>query len=160
MTLFPLVCVQLKRVSNQTAAGKKRTLSALVIVGNGNGVAGFGLGKAEEAFPAIRKVCLYFSSRFILTISVQAKNKAVNYLYFIPRYNDHTCEFCSSYTLQVISIALTIHHRQYFGDLHLNFSNYSNPYITWLQGLVYNQDSIVIYVEHIATTQQQHPTGS
>ena len=51
----------MKRVSNQTAAGKKRILSALVVVGNGNGVAGFGLGKAEEAFPAIRKVCLCFN---------------------------------------------------------------------------------------------------
>ena len=37
-------------------AGKKRTISALVVVGNGNGVAGFGVGRGEESFAAIRKV--------------------------------------------------------------------------------------------------------
>lgn len=37
-------------------AGKKRTISALVVVGNGNGVVGFGVGRGEEAFAAIRKV--------------------------------------------------------------------------------------------------------
>ena len=46
----------MKRVANQTAAGKKRTMSALVVVGNGNGVAGFGVGRGEEFLPAIRKV--------------------------------------------------------------------------------------------------------
>lgn len=71
---FYSVVVEFKRVSNQTMAGKKRTISALVVVGNGNGVAGFGVGRGEESFAAIRK----------------AKNKAVNYLYFVPRYNDHT----------------------------------------------------------------------
>ena len=74
LTDFHSVIIELKRVSNQTAAGKKRVLSAAVVVGNGNGLVGFGVGKGEESVAAIRK----------------AKNKAVNYLQFIPRYNDHT----------------------------------------------------------------------
>ena len=35
--------LQLKRVANQTKAGKKRTVSALVVVGNGRGAAGTSL---------------------------------------------------------------------------------------------------------------------
>ena len=71
---FYSVMVDLKRVSNQTPTGRKRTLSATVLVGNGNGLVGFGVGRGEKSLAAIRK----------------AKNKAVNYLQFIPRYNDHT----------------------------------------------------------------------
>ena len=71
---FHSVVVEFKRVANQTAAGKKRTLSAVVVVGNGDGVVGFGVGRGEESFTAIRK----------------AKNKAVNYLHYVPRYNDYT----------------------------------------------------------------------
>ena len=32
--------MQLKRVANQTKGGKKRTVSCLVVVGNGNGLVG------------------------------------------------------------------------------------------------------------------------
>ena len=74
-------------------AGKKRTISALVVVGNGSGVAGFGVGRGEEAMAAIRKVRDFLSNNDIRNISIQAKNKAVNYLFFIPRYGDHTCKF-------------------------------------------------------------------
>ncbi len=74
LTDYRSVVIELKRVVNQTRGGKKRTVSALVVVGNGNGAAGFAVGKAEESIPAIRK----------------AKNRAVNYLHFIPRCDSHT----------------------------------------------------------------------
>lgn len=74
LTAFRSVVIELKRVVNQTAGGKKRTVSALVVVGNGNGAAGFAVGKGEDVKTALRK----------------AKNKAVNYLQFIPRCDDHT----------------------------------------------------------------------
>ena len=74
LTDFYSVMIDLKRVSNQTSTGKKRTVSATVLVGNGNGLVGFAVGRSEMAMAAIRK----------------AKNKAVNYLQFIPRYDNHT----------------------------------------------------------------------
>lgn len=74
LTSFRSIVMELKRVSNQTKGGKKRTVSALVVVGNGNGVAGFAVGRSEETKAAIRK----------------AKNKAVNYLQMIPRLENHT----------------------------------------------------------------------
>ncbi|XP_063774147.1 small ribosomal subunit protein uS5m isoform X2 [Pseudophryne corroboree] len=67
--------IELKGVFNMTAKeGRKRTTSALVIVGNGKGAAGFAVGKASDRLVALRK----------------AKNRAVQYLHYIERYNDHT----------------------------------------------------------------------
>ncbi|KAM5164778.1 small ribosomal subunit protein uS5m [Mantella aurantiaca] len=72
---FECRVIELKRVSNMTARdGRKRTLSVLVVVGNGNGAAGFAVGKAEDRIIALRK----------------AKNRAVHYLHYIERYNNHT----------------------------------------------------------------------
>ena len=80
-----IVICQMKKVANQTKGGKKRTVSALVVVGNGNGMAGqyrlcqayitvppspptitshphllpcagFAVGRGEELRAAIRKV--------------------------------------------------------------------------------------------------------
>ncbi|KAG7228492.1 hypothetical protein INR49_007665, partial [Caranx melampygus] len=67
--------IEVKSVFNMTAKeGRKRSISALVAVGNGNGAAGFALGKAADRNTALRK----------------AKNRAIHYLYYIDRYNDHT----------------------------------------------------------------------
>ncbi|XP_040906367.1 28S ribosomal protein S5, mitochondrial [Toxotes jaculatrix] len=67
--------IELKSVFNMTAKeGRKRSISALVAVGNGKGAAGFALGKAADRTTALRK----------------AKNRAIHYLYYIDRYNDHT----------------------------------------------------------------------
>ncbi|XP_078256395.1 small ribosomal subunit protein uS5m [Rhinoraja longicauda] len=67
--------IEVKSVFNMTAKeGRKRSISALVVVGNGNGAAGFALGKAPDRPTALRK----------------AKNRAIHYLHFIERYNDHT----------------------------------------------------------------------
>lgn len=67
--------IEVKSVFNMTAKeGRKRSISCLVAVGNGNGAAGFALGKAADRNTALRK----------------AKNRAIHYLYYIERYNDHT----------------------------------------------------------------------
>uniref|UniRef100_A0A3P9CWX2 Small ribosomal subunit protein uS5m n=1 Tax=Maylandia zebra TaxID=106582 RepID=A0A3P9CWX2_9CICH len=66
--------IEVKSVFNMTAKeGRKRSISCLVAVGNGNGAA-FALGKAADRNTALRK----------------AKNRAIHYLYYIERYNDHT----------------------------------------------------------------------
>ncbi|XP_072546649.1 small ribosomal subunit protein uS5m [Salminus brasiliensis] len=67
--------LQVKTVFNMTAKeGRKRSISCLVAVGNGNGAAGFALGKAADRTTALRK----------------AKNRAIHYLHYIERYNNHT----------------------------------------------------------------------
>uniref|UniRef100_A0A665TPL8 Small ribosomal subunit protein uS5m n=1 Tax=Echeneis naucrates TaxID=173247 RepID=A0A665TPL8_ECHNA len=67
--------IEVKSVFNMTAKeGRKRSISCLVAVGNGNGAAGFALGKAADRTTALRK----------------AKNRAIHYLYYIDRYNNHT----------------------------------------------------------------------
>ena len=48
-----LVCV--KRVSKTVKGGRIMKFSALVVVGDGNGVVGFGMGKSNEVPDAIRK---------------------------------------------------------------------------------------------------------
>ncbi|XP_007551176.1 small ribosomal subunit protein uS5m [Poecilia formosa] len=67
--------IEVKSVFNMTAKeGRKRSISCLVAVGNGNGVAGFALGKAADRNAALRK----------------AKNRAKRHLYHIERFNNHT----------------------------------------------------------------------
>ncbi|KAG8583716.1 hypothetical protein GDO81_008514, partial [Engystomops pustulosus] len=72
---FDCRVIELKSVFNMTAKeGRKRSVSALVAVGNGKGAAGFALGKASDRMIALRK----------------AKNRAVQYLHYIERYDNHT----------------------------------------------------------------------
>lgn len=66
---------QYKAVFNMTGnLGRKRSISAFVVTGNGRGLAGFALGKAIDG----------------KTSSVTAKNRAGQKLMFIERYNEHT----------------------------------------------------------------------
>ena len=47
--------VAIKRVSKTVKGGRVMKFSALVVVGNGDGIVGFGIGKAAEVPDAIRK---------------------------------------------------------------------------------------------------------
>ena len=49
--------VAVKRVSKTVKGGRIMKLSALVVVGDGNGTVGFGIGKASEFSEAVRKGC-------------------------------------------------------------------------------------------------------
>ncbi|KAI9533463.1 28S ribosomal protein S5, mitochondrial [Dissostichus eleginoides] len=67
--------IEVKTVFKMTAKeGRKRSMSCLVAVGNGNGAAGFAVGKAADRNTALRK----------------AKNRAIHYLHYIELYNDMT----------------------------------------------------------------------
>ncbi|XP_024069701.1 28S ribosomal protein S5, mitochondrial [Terrapene carolina triunguis] len=67
--------IEVKHVFNMTAKeGRRRSVSALVVVGNGNGAAGFAVGKASDKMTALRK----------------AKNRAIHYLHYVERYQNHT----------------------------------------------------------------------
>ncbi|KAI9310000.1 ribosomal protein S5, C-terminal domain-containing protein [Dichotomocladium elegans] len=63
-----------KRVVNMNGKGKQPSMYALVVVGNGNGLAGYGEGKDEEAARAVLK----------------ATNKAIKNLRYFERYDDRT----------------------------------------------------------------------
>ncbi|KAM5228051.1 small ribosomal subunit protein uS5m [Ctenodactylus gundi] len=72
---FDTRILEVRNVFNMTAKeGRKKSVRVLVAVGNGKGAAGFAIGKATERVDAFRK----------------AKNKAVHYLHYIERYEDHT----------------------------------------------------------------------
>ncbi|XP_042629321.1 28S ribosomal protein S5, mitochondrial-like [Cyprinus carpio] len=69
--------IEVKRAFNVTAKeSRKRSISSLVAVGNGNGAAGFALGRAADK-NTLRKV---------------SKKRAMHYLYYTERYNNHTSE--------------------------------------------------------------------
>lgn len=72
---FDSIVLELKSVFNMTGnLGRKRQISCFVVTGNGQGLAGFGLGKALEGKTALKT----------------AKNRAGQRLIYIERYNNHT----------------------------------------------------------------------
>ncbi|CAO3594038.1 unnamed protein product [Absidia cylindrospora] len=64
----------IKRVVNMNGKGKQPSMYALVVVGNGNGLAGYGEGKDEESARAVKK----------------ATNRAIKNLRYIDRYDSRT----------------------------------------------------------------------
>jgi small subunit ribosomal protein S5 len=64
----------IKRVVNMNGKGKQPSMYALVVVGNGNGLAGYGEGKDEEATRAVRK----------------ATNRAIKNMRYFDRYDNRT----------------------------------------------------------------------
>lgn len=54
-TPFEEKLVSVQRVTKVTKGGRTFSFSAVVVIGNGNGVVGYGLGKAKEATAAIQK---------------------------------------------------------------------------------------------------------
>lgn len=72
---FETWILQSKLVTCMTGnLGRKGRVSALVVTGNGNGLAGFSLAKAPLAKAALLK----------------AKNRAGQRLIYVPRYKEHT----------------------------------------------------------------------
>ncbi|XP_015597786.1 28S ribosomal protein S5, mitochondrial [Cephus cinctus] len=72
---FDTRVLEFKIVTNMTGnMGRKRRTSAFVITGNGNGLAGFALGKALDSRAALKT----------------AKNRAAQKLIYINMYNNHT----------------------------------------------------------------------
>lgn len=72
---FETVVLESKAVTNMTGnLGRKRQMSMFVVTGNGNGLAGFGLGKAIDGKASLKV----------------AKNRAGQRLMYIERYNGHT----------------------------------------------------------------------
>lgn len=72
---FDTIVLELKSVFNMTGnLGRKRQISCFVVTGNGQGLAGFGLGKSLEGKTALKT----------------AKNRAGQRLMYIERYNNHT----------------------------------------------------------------------
>ncbi|OZJ05904.1 hypothetical protein BZG36_01172 [Bifiguratus adelaidae] len=63
-----------KRVVNMNGKGKQPSMYALVVVGNGQGLAGYGEGKDEEASRAVRK----------------ATQRAIKNMRYFERYDDRT----------------------------------------------------------------------
>ena len=49
----------IRRVSKKTTGGNHITFSALVVVGDGKGSVGIGLGRSQEVPPAIKKAISY-----------------------------------------------------------------------------------------------------
>ncbi|EFN58153.1 hypothetical protein CHLNCDRAFT_141951 [Chlorella variabilis] len=71
---FRMKVVDVNRTCKGTRTGGLYRYSCMVVVGNGNGVLGWGQGKAAEVNDAVQK----------------AYQRACRNLYPIPRYNDHT----------------------------------------------------------------------
>lgn len=64
--------VHISRVAKVVKGGKRFSFSALVVVGDGNGRVGFGLGKAKEVPQAIRKATDY-AKREMIRVPVQGE---------------------------------------------------------------------------------------
>ena len=67
--------VAINRVSKTVKGGRVMKFSALVVVGDGNGTVGFGLGKSGEVPDAIRKGIRYAGEHIIRKEGKAGKGK-------------------------------------------------------------------------------------
>jgi small subunit ribosomal protein S5 len=55
----------IRRVARVNSGGKVRTVSALVAVGNGNGMLGIGMGRGKDGQTAVRKAAIKAESEMV-----------------------------------------------------------------------------------------------
>ncbi|KAL1930343.1 hypothetical protein VTP01DRAFT_10505 [Rhizomucor pusillus] len=79
-----------KRVVNMNGKGKQPSMYALVVVGNGKGLAGYGEGKDDEASRAIQK----------------ATNRAIRNLRYFHRYDDRTIAMDIEHKFHAVKLEL------------------------------------------------------
>ncbi|KAI8055482.1 hypothetical protein BDF22DRAFT_677340 [Syncephalis plumigaleata] len=97
--------LSLRRTVNMTRKGKVPSMSALVVVGNGQGAAGYGEGKAEDVPNAI----------------IKATNRAIKSMTFFDRYDNRTVHHDIEHKFKATRIELRARPP--------GFGNRSNPYI-------------------------------
>ncbi|KAL7752050.1 28S ribosomal protein S5, mitochondrial [Sorochytrium milnesiophthora] len=86
-----LKCVlSMRRTVKVTSGGKVASMSAMVVVGNGKGAAGYGEGKDLEAPNAVRK----------------ATEKAIKNMVFIDRYDDRTILHDIAHTFKATQVQM------------------------------------------------------
>ena len=85
--------IAVNRVTKTTKGGKNMRFSALVVVGDGNGRVGLGMGKAAEVPEAIEKAT-QFAKRNLVTVSLKgtqflmqrrASSVVVKFFSFLPK---------------------------------------------------------------------------
>ena len=74
--LFIETLIKVKRISKAVKGGRKMSFSALMVVGDGNGRVGYGLGKANDVSEAIRK-STERAKRSMITIPLSSKRSTL-----------------------------------------------------------------------------------